>query len=249
MIVDGLKGKFSRLLPVAQTGALTTGTTTTFDVLVVVLKFLVLKRTPVKKKEKGNSSHFATDQPANDERDFYKIFLSKNNFGTIHILVNNPGVSSDAKFMDSSRPDWKKLFDVNVLGLIDCSKRAGRMMLDSNVECYIVNMNSVLGHNVDLPGFTLNFYPSSKSASVAATEIIQKELHGSKIRVTSISPGLVSTNIMQANNFNIKESYKSLYALEPNDVANAIIYVIGTPQRVHITELIIRPFGEVKYAV
>ncbi|KAF7393611.1 hypothetical protein HZH68_010430 [Vespula germanica] len=170
----------------------------------------------------------------------------KNNFGTVHILVNNAGISSDAKFMDSSRPDWQRLFDINVLGYIDCSKRAAKMMLESNVECYIVNMNSILGHNVDLPGFTLNFYPSSKFASVAATEIIQKELYGSKIRLTSISPGLVSTNIMQANNFELNESYKSFPTLEPNDVANAIIYVIGTPQRVHITELIIRPFGEVK---
>ncbi|KAF7390939.1 hypothetical protein HZH66_009419 [Vespula vulgaris] len=172
----------------------------------------------------------------------------KNNFGTVHILVNNAGISSDAKFMDSSRSDWQRLFDINVLGYIDCSKRAAKMMLESNVECYIVNMNSILGHNVDLPGFTLNFYPSSKFASVAATEIIQKELYGSKIRLTSISPGLVSTNIMQANNFELNESYKSFPTLEPNDVANAIIYVIGTPQRVHITELIIRPFGEVKYA-
>ncbi|XP_046826486.1 uncharacterized protein LOC124427519 [Vespa crabro] len=201
-------------------------------------------------KGKGKGKFYACECDVTKSESIEHAFeWVKNNFGTVHILVNNAGISSDAKFMDSSRPDWKKLFDVNVLGLIDCSKRAARMMLDSNVECYIVNMNSVLGHNVDLPGFTLNFYPSSKFASVAATEIIQKELYGSKIRVTSISPGLVSTNIMQANNFNIKESYKSLYALEPNDVANAIIYVIGTPQRVHITELIIRPFGEVKYAM
>ncbi|KAL2742996.1 farnesol dehydrogenase-like [Vespula maculifrons] len=171
----------------------------------------------------------------------------KNNFGTVHILVNNAGISSDAKFMDSSRPDWQRLFDVNVLGYIDCTKRAARIMLDSDVEGYIINMNSIAGHYLDtFPGCSLNFYPASKFASVAATEITQKELHGSKIRVTSISPGLVSTEIFDANNFNVK-SLMDLPALEAEDIANAVIYVIGTPQRVHITELIIRPLGEVQY--
>ncbi|KAL2742999.1 farnesol dehydrogenase-like, partial [Vespula maculifrons] len=112
---------------------------------------------------------------------------------------------------------------------------------------------------------TFNFYPAFKFASVAATEITQKELYGSKIRVTnyarlktfrksseirksSISPGLVSTGIIEANNITSKTwSEINLPVLDPDDVANAIIYIIGTPQRVHITELIIRPFGEVKY--
>lgn len=62
----------------------------------------------------------------------------------------------------------------------------------------------------------------------------------------SISPGLVSTEIFDANNFNV-DVLKDLPALKADDIANAVIYVIGTPQRVHITELIIRPFGEVQY--
>ncbi|XP_047354895.1 farnesol dehydrogenase-like isoform X5 [Vespa velutina] len=153
----------------------------------------------------------------------------------------------NVKGKDSSRPDWQRLFDVNVLGLIDCTKRAARIMLDSNVEGYIINMNSIAGHYLNIfPDCSLNFYPASKFASVAATEITQKELYGSKIRVTSISPGLVSTEIFDANNFNVN-AMKDLPVLEADDIANAVVYVIGTPQRVHITELIIRPFGEVKY--
>nr|KAF7416775.1 hypothetical protein H0235_011306 [Vespula pensylvanica] len=165
----------------------------------------------------------------------------KNNLGTVHILVNNAGVAIDSKFMDSSRPDWQRLFDINVLGYIDCTKRAARMMLDSDVE-------GIEGHNVvAFPNCTLNFYPASKFAAVAATEITQKELYGSKIRVTSISPGLVSTEIGEANNFNLRPSLINLPTLESDDIASAVIYVIGTAQRVHITELIIRPLGEVKY--
>ncbi|XP_043674958.1 farnesol dehydrogenase-like isoform X2 [Vespula pensylvanica] len=199
-------------------------------------------------KAKGKGKFYACEcdvtKPESIEQAFQWV---KNTFGIVHILVNNAGVSTNAKFMDSSRSDWKRLFDVNVLGYIDCTKRAARIMLDSDVEGYIINMNSIAGHYLDtFPDCSLNFYPASKFASVAATEITQKELHGSKIRVTSISPGLVSTEIFDANNFNVK-SLMDLPALEAEDIANAVIYVIGTPQRVHITELIIRPLGEVQY--
>ncbi|XP_046826487.1 farnesol dehydrogenase-like [Vespa crabro] len=225
----------------------------------------------VKGKNKGQFYACECDitKPESIEQAFQWV---KNNFKTVHILVNNAGIIINSKFMDSSRSDWKRLFDINVLGFIDCTKRAARMMLDSNVEGYIINMNSIAGHNVIcFPGYTFNFYSASKFASVAATEITQKELHGSKIRVTnsrglkifrkngeitvylklflilqSISPGYVSTEILQVANFNVN-TFKNVPALEADDIANAVIYVIGTPQRVHITELIIRPFGEVKY--
>ncbi|XP_046826345.1 farnesol dehydrogenase-like [Vespa crabro] len=200
----------------------------------------------VKGKNKGKFYAYECDitKPESIEQAFQWV---KNNFKTVHILVNNAGIIINSKFMDSSRSDWKRLFDINVLGFIDCTKRAARMMLDSNVEGYIINMNSIAGHNViGFKDYGINFYSASKFASVAATEITQKELHGSKIRVTSISPGLVSTEIFDANNFNVN-IFKDMPALEADDIANAVIYVIGTPQRVHITELIIRPFGEVKY--
>ncbi|XP_035720358.1 farnesol dehydrogenase-like isoform X3 [Vespa mandarinia] len=200
----------------------------------------------VKGKNKGKFYAFECDvsKPDSIEQAFEWV---KNNFETVPILVNNAGVVINFKFMDSSRSDWKRLFDVNVLGYIDCTKRAARMMLDSNIEGYIININSIAGQDIIFfPGYTFNFYSASKFASVAATDITQKELYGSKIRVTSISPGYVSTEIFEVSKFNVN-LLKDMPALEPDDIANAVIYVIGTPQRVHITELIIRPFGEVKY--
>ncbi|KAF7393613.1 hypothetical protein HZH68_010432 [Vespula germanica] len=199
----------------------------------------------IKGKDKGKFYPYECDvtKPESIEQAFQWV---KNTFGTVHILVNNAGVAIDTKFMDSSRPDWQRLFDVNVLGYIDCTKHAARIMLDSDVEGYIVNINSITGHYLGTFSVcNLNFYPASKCAAVAATKITQKELYGSKIRVTSISPGLVSTEILQANNFNFHLS-PNVPVLESDDVANAVIYVVGTPQRVHITELIIAPFGEIK---
>ncbi|XP_015181290.1 PREDICTED: farnesol dehydrogenase-like isoform X1 [Polistes dominula] len=201
----------------------------------------------VKGKDKGKFYACECDV-SNPESIEHAFEWVKKNFGVVHILVNNAGVSTDKKFMDSSRSDWKKLFDINVLGVIDCTKRAARMMLDANVEACIINMNSVAGHDVvSFPGVSLNFYSATKFALRAATETTAKELHGSKIRVTSISPGFVNTEIIAASNIDIKSTSVQLPMLESSDIADAVIYIIGTPQRVHITELIIRPLGELKY--
>ncbi|XP_015181312.1 PREDICTED: farnesol dehydrogenase-like isoform X1 [Polistes dominula] len=201
----------------------------------------------VKGKDKGKFYACECDV-SNPESIEHAFEWVKKNFGVVHILVNNAGVSTNKKFMDSSRPDWKKLFDINVLGLIDCTKRAARLMLDADVEGCIININSVAGHDIlCFPGVTLNMYPATKFAVTAASEITAKELHGSKIRVTSVSPGFVATDIITANNFDLTNLPKNVPVLKSSDIADAVIYIIGTPQRVHITELTIRPMGELRY--
>lgn len=59
----------------------------------------------------------------------------------------------------------------------------------------------------------------------------------------NLSPGLVNTEFFDANNLD-KNSLKGHKALNPEDIANSIIHIIGAPQHVHISELIIKPFGE-----
>ncbi|XP_043485593.1 farnesol dehydrogenase-like isoform X1 [Polistes fuscatus] len=198
---------------------------------------------------KGEGKFYACECDISNPESIEQAFQwVKINFGVVHILVNNAGVLSIKKLMDSFRSDWNKLFDVNVLGVIDCTKRAARMMLDANMEGCIININSVTGHDVvSYPDCSLNIYPATKFAVRATSEITAKELHGSKIRVTSVSPGLVATDIMAASNLEIKDAPKDFPVLKPSDIADAVIYIIGTPQRVHITELIIRSLGELKY--
>lgn len=198
---------------------------------------------------KGKGKFYACECDISNPESIEQAFeWVKKNFGVVHILVNNAGVLSNKKLMDSSRSDWNKLFDVNVLGAIDCTKRAARMMLDANVEGCIININSVAGHNVVFfMGMSFNMYSATKFALRAATEITAKELHGSKIRVTSISPGFVATDICEANDIDISNVSGQVPILESSDIADAVIYIIGTPQHVHITELIIRPLGELKY--
>lgn len=86
------------------------------------------------------------------------------------------------------------MFEVNVIGLCVCTREAHKLMKKANIDDgHFILMNSVAGHHVDP-----NVYSSTKFAVTALTEILRKELREkkSRIRVTSISPGLVKTDFI-----------------------------------------------------
>ena len=84
----------------------------------------------------------------------------------------------------------------------------------------------------------------------ATNEILRQELIFSeckdKIRVTSISPGEVKTDMVEASGYHgaAAEYFSTVPLLLPEDIADSVIHVLSTPPRVNITELMIRPTGE-----
>ncbi|XP_069683510.1 farnesol dehydrogenase-like [Periplaneta americana] len=170
----------------------------------------------------------------------------KDNLGGTDILVNNAGVASVNTLADGPVEIWRKLFDLNVLALSICTKEALQSMKEKGVDDgHIIHINGIAGHKV-LEG--LAFYSSSKHAVTALTEGLRRELvnEKSKIRVTSISPGFVRTEITRASGFTpeMLEAFKDAPFLESQDIADAVLYVLGTPPHVQIHELIIKPLGE-----
>ncbi|KAJ8687928.1 hypothetical protein QAD02_023723 [Eretmocerus hayati] len=171
------------------------------------------------------------------------------------VLVNNAGVIIYTPVIESDRASFEKLMNVNVVSVATCISKAVQSIKARQVEGHIFNINSVLGHVIPeaTPSSTQskspncwNLYPASKHAGVALTHTIRREIsHASlPIRVTSISPGLVETDIA-----NTSEEYKDfmnkISALDPNDIADAVIYALGTRPEVQITEMTIRMTGEV----
>ncbi|XP_069683508.1 farnesol dehydrogenase-like [Periplaneta americana] len=170
----------------------------------------------------------------------------KANLGGVHILVNNAGVASDNTLSDGPVEKWRKILDLNVLALSMCTKEALQSMKEKGVDDgHIVHINSVAGHSV---GDRLQMYSASKHAVTALTEGLRRELvnQKSKIRVTSVSPGAVTTEIAQASELapEFKEMIKTIPHLESEDVADAVLYVLGVPPHVQIHELMIKPVGE-----
>ncbi|GLV36687.1 uncharacterized protein CBL_02478 [Carabus blaptoides fortunei] len=117
------------------------------------------------------------------------------------------------------------------------------------VEDQVKNLSNIAGHQVthhDPPA--ANVYPASKHAVTALTESLRQEMVylKNKIKVTSISPGLTYTDMFHIGNSERfhKDNMAKMPYLLPEDVADAVMYVLGTPPHVQIHELTIKPVGE-----
>ncbi|XP_031328606.1 farnesol dehydrogenase-like [Photinus pyralis] len=172
------------------------------------------------------------------------------NLGPIHILVNSAGTGRPTNLIEGETTDFKCVLDTNVLGLTIATREAVKDMRKNNIDGYIVHINSVMGHRV-FNLATENVYPASKHAITALTETLRNDLKriGSKIKVSSVSPGLVDTEIFASNGFfklkGVAEIIGMLPKIQSKDVADAILYLLGTPPHVEVTELTIQPTGGV----
>ncbi|XP_067204210.1 farnesol dehydrogenase-like [Linepithema humile] len=183
------------------------------------------------------------------ENEIDKAFSTIESLGGVDIMINCAGVCYYTRIIDSQRKTFEKLLNINVLTYAVCMNKAVNSMRQRNVEGHIFNINSVLAHNIPMKGLLdkdgyngFNIYCATKHASRVLTTAVRREIATvqAPIRVTSISPGLVKTNITQ----HAKELYDlfdKMQCIEPEDVANALIYVLGTRPEVQITELTIQP--------
>ncbi|KAK9887491.1 hypothetical protein WA026_022844 [Henosepilachna vigintioctopunctata] len=173
--------------------------------------------------------------------------LIEKTFGPVHVLVNSAGIFKNTSLSDGDIEAWKAVLDVNVLGLCVATKAALSSMKKNAIDGHIIHLNSMAGHYVPkLSDVHLNMYPASKYAVTALTESLRIELSssGSKIKVTSISPGYVRTNLLKTAGWN--DLGDSPFVLNAEDIAEAAVYVLSTPLHVQIHELIISPMEEVE---
>ncbi|XP_058792119.1 farnesol dehydrogenase-like [Phymastichus coffea] len=166
----------------------------------------------------------------------------KTNLKTIDILVNNAGTNTSGSVADIDIDEMKKMLDINFIGVLLCSQLAIKMMKKAGHESHIIMINSVMGLRVNpvpTPNCT-NIYAATKFALRALSLTLEKELYDTSIRVTNISPGAVKTELLENMSKDFPE-INQLMTLEPEDLADAIIYVLSTPSRVLIEELTIKP--------
>ncbi|XP_073831278.1 farnesol dehydrogenase-like [Musca autumnalis] len=166
-------------------------------------------------------------------------------FGGVDILVNNAGCYKQGQLVDMDINTIQQVLQTNVMGVVYCTQRAFKSMKERNVAGHVVLINSVAGHGVVSPGGLpdTNMYCPSKFAITAITEIYRQEFKGlgTKIKVTSISPGAVDTEIIPDNARHlIGENI-----LKAEDISSGVIYAISTPPHVQIHEMIIKPIGEI----
>ena len=110
-----------------------------------------------------------------------------NAYGRLDILVNNSGVYEAVPLEEISEQHFHRLFDINVLGLLLTTKAAARHLGEG---ASIINISSIVSRATP-PGFAV--YGATKGAVDAITGVLAKELGSRRIRVNTVSPGVVET--------------------------------------------------------
>jgi len=171
--------------------------------------------------------------------------------GGIDVLVNNAGIITQANLVDlDNTAKIKSVIDTNILGVVYCTREAFHSMKKRNVDGHVITINSIVGHGVPYtvtsPFPSFNIYPPTKFAVSAMTEVYRQEFQRekTKIKITSISPGAVRTEIMGPDTPELAEMLKDFPILQSEDISAAVLYVLGTPPHVQVHELMIKPIGE-----
>lgn len=173
-------------------------------------------------------------------------------FGGVDILVNNAGTLKNVGILEHKKSMSELAFniDLNITAVVRCARLAFKSMEARNAYGYIMNINSVYGHGLPplASGAQLGVYPSTKYAITAATEVMRGELlalKNRKVRVTSISPGVVKTGIFKASEMSkeMEEEILSAPFLLPEDIGDTLAYLLLVPYHISIHEITVRATG------
>ena len=165
-------------------------------------------------------------------------------FKTIDILINNAGNAHGLDpIQNGNIDDWEAMLDSNVKGLLYVSKAIMPQMIERQ-SGHIVNIGSVAGKEVYPKG---NVYCASKQAVLAITEGMRIDLNPYGIKISAISPGMVETEFSKvrfkgdaiANNI-----YKGFKALQAEDIADVIYFMVSRPAHVNVADVLIFPTAQ-----
>jgi len=166
-------------------------------------------------------------------------------FSEIDILLNNAGNAHGlSTIQDGDIDDWDAMIDINVKGLLYVSKAIIPKMISKN-SGFIVNIGSVAAKEVYPNG---NVYCASKHAVDALNKAMRIDLNQHNIRVSAIHPGAVETEFSEVRFKGDKEKSAGVYqgydALQANDIADIIHFVISRPVHVNIEDLVVYPTAQ-----
>ena len=177
----------------------------------------------------------------NEDQAHELIQKAKSEFGRVDILVNNAGVMQLSAVDKGLSDEWRRMFDVNVLGLLYATDAAVGVMKEQG-SGHLVNISSVAGRRSRA---TTGVYSGTKFAVNAISEALRQELLEDNIRVTIVEPGAVATELAtHITDEDAKQGLSGLLSLDilqAEDIASAIAYCVTQPERVSVNEILIRP--------
>ena len=145
-------------------------------------------------------------------------------FGSLHILVNNAGITRDGLTLQMKEEDFDAVLDTNLKGAFCCCKAVYRPMMRQR-SGRIINMSSIVGLRGN-PGQAN--YCASKAGLIGLTKSLAKELAARKVTVNAVAPGFIDTDMTAVLSEQAKEAMLSTIPMaklgQPEDVAHAVAF-------------------------
>lgn len=162
--------------------------------------------------------------------------------GRVDVLYNNAGIMPTAPLIEGRRNEWRQLLDINVMGVLNGISAVLPVMVKQQ-SGHIIATDSILGHHV-YENSTV--YCGTKFAVRAIMEGLRQEHRMDNIKSTIVSPGNVATDLYQSiQSESARQAEldfrKTIDSLTAEDVATAVAYAIETPDRMSVSEIMIRP--------
>jgi NADP-dependent 3-hydroxy acid dehydrogenase YdfG len=164
----------------------------------------------------------------------------------IAVLVNNAGLSRGlSKVYEDDPQNWEEMLDTNVKGLLYVTRSVVPGMVERG-EGHVINLGSTAGHMTYANGAV---YCATKAAEKSISEGLKLDLMGTPVRVTSVDPGMVETNFsavrFRGDEQRAEKVYRSIGApLQPEDVAEAILWAATRPAHVNIHTIVMTPIDQ-----
>jgi len=163
--------------------------------------------------------------------------------GGIDVLVNAAGLALGRdSFDESTEADERLVLETNVNGLIRMTRLCLPHVRDGG---HIVNIGSVAGRQAYEKG---SLYVTSKFAVRGFTYALREDLLGRPIHICTVDPGLVQTDFslvrFRGDEDTARKVYEGVEAMQPDDIAECVVWVVTRPARVNVDELVVKALAQ-----
>ena len=189
----------------------------------------------------GTAKAYALDVTAKDQVEAVVASVVAD-FGRLDVLINNAGLMPIRPMSEVNTDEWDQMIDVNLKGVLYGIAAALPRFL-AQESGHIIKLSSVAGIKVFAPGGTV--YSGTKFAVSAISEGLRQEV-GDKVRVTSIEPGAVESDLKLGTSGTATETVLDFYkqAIPASSVARAIAFAVEQPANVDVNAVVLRPTSQ-----
>lgn len=188
-----------------------------------------LKAVAEKVESLGVKASFAVADIANMEEVNQAISRLQNDLGSADILINNAGIGAHGTLLEMDPEEWKHIVEVNVFGTYHVTRAVLPQMIEKN-RGDIINISSSNGLKADAGS---SAYSASKFAVQGMTEALMQEVRRNNIRVFTLNPSLVATEMMFGDKLDEQDKEKFM---QPEDLAEYMVSQLKLHPRIFIKQ-------------